>query len=197
MTEGGNTPALYDAVLKSNYNDDVFSAGIKASYVWILGNEVRVTPSIGTDFSHVKLQSFDERVHSDTNPVAGQSPSLRSTGSSYTNIAVPVMVSINKTYGSDFLMFKGARSLWTPEVRAGWTPQFGSRHAGAKLSAINNPGIGEYKTQSNSTASSYGTVGAGLKIKLADKFIFAVDYDYTFARDYANHSVTGMYGVSF
>ncbi len=103
-------------ILKSNYDDDVFSAGLKASYVWILDNEVRITPSLGVDFSHVKLGSFDERVHS--NAGSGVDTNLRSHGSGYTNLAVPVAVAVNKTYGSDFLMFKGARSLWTPEVRA-------------------------------------------------------------------------------
>ncbi len=170
------------SVLKSNYHDDVFSAGLKASYVWILGNEVRITPSFGLDVSHVKLNSFGERVH------AGAG-ALTSTGSGYTNVALPFMVAVNKTFASNFLAFRGAPSLWTPEVRAGWTPQFGAKRAAAKFSDV--------FSDSSERASSYGTLGAGMKVKLADKYIFAVDYDYTFANRYSNHSVTAMYGVSF
>ncbi len=183
--------------LKSKYNDDVFSAGLKASYVWILDNEVRVTPSVGVDFSHVKMDGFRERAHR----IIVADYSLRGHNSSYTSVSAPVAVSINKTICSDFLTFKGAQSLWTPELRAGWTPQFGRKHAAAKLSnptgAIVPAANRTISTLSNPVARSHGTVGAGLKIKLADKFIFAVDYDYTFAKGYSNHSVTGMYGVSF
>ncbi len=184
------------AILKSNYRDDVFSAGIKASYVWILANEVRITPSVGIDFSHAKLKSFRERFHAGTTNADSR---LSHNGSSYTNVALPVMVAVNKTFASNFLAFKGAPSLWTPEARAGWAPQFGSKNAATTLgSDFDRTGfLREQTTSSNPRASSYGTVGAGLKMKLADKYIFAVDYDYTFVSDYSNHSLTAMYGVSF
>lgn len=181
---------------KSNYKDDVWSAGLKASYVWILCNDVRITPSVGVDISHVKMKKFNERVNiGGTNPNNG-TYGVNGRNSSYTNVAMPIMVAVNKTFGCNFLMFKGAQSLWTPEVRAGWTPNFGSKHARAKMVWADGTG-GKHSPLSSTLADSYGTVGAGLKMKLADKYIFAVEYDYTFASKYSAHSVTAMYGVSF
>lgn len=176
--------------LKANYNDTVLSAGLKASYVWILGNDARITPSIGLDYSHVRMGSFSERLH-----YGNAGYRMRVDKSSYDNLAMPIMVSANKTFASNFLTFKGAPALWTPEVRGGWVPQFGADKARARVDLAG--GTSSYRTTSSTLADSYGTVGAGLKMKLADKYIFAVEYDYSFASKYSNHSVTAMYGVSF
>ena len=185
------------AVLKSNFDDDVVSLGLKASYVWVLPNEVRITPSIGFDFSYATLAGFSERTHSNTLSAGYGDYALNADDSTFASLAVPIAVSINKTFEADFLTFKGARSLWTPEMHAGWTPQFGQSNATAKLGNDALTGGRTLSTRSNTLADSYGTIGAGLKIKLADKFIFGVEYDYMFAGDYDNHSLTGMYGVSF
>ncbi len=181
---------IRQGIYKDNYRDNVFSAGLKASYVWILPNDAHITPSFGFDFSHVRMDAINEHSRS-----TNWSNSLRSDESSYSNLALPIMVSINRTFGSDFLTFKGARSLWTPEVRAGYVPVIGRSRADIDFQTVDN--MDNYKTKSAMFNGSYGTVGSALKVKLADKFIFEVSYDYTFGKKYGNHSVTGMYGVSF
>ncbi len=184
-------PAPVDR-LKSSFKDNVYSAGLKASYVWILPNDVRITPSFGADFSHVRMNKINERHES------GPTPAARLSGdkSNYSNLALPLMVSVNKTFGSDFLAFQGARSLWTPELRAGYVPVVGRKRADVDFRNNATPAA-VFNTESAKFAGSYGTVGAGMKIKLADRYIFEVDYDYTFGKKYSNHSFTGMYGVSF
>ncbi len=177
------------SINKANFSDTVWSAGLKASYVWILPNDMRITPSVGADFSHVRASSFSERSNE------GADSLLRGDANNYSTVSMPVMVSVNKTFNTSFLAFGGHDALWTPEVRAGYVPEFGSKRADATL---HYPGAAnKFKAESTKLAGSYGTVGGGMKIKLRDKFIFAVDYDYTFGSDYENHSVTGMYGVSF
>ncbi|MCD8352131.1 MAG: autotransporter outer membrane beta-barrel domain-containing protein [Planctomycetaceae bacterium] len=175
---------------KDNYRDNVYSAGIKASYVWILENDTRITPSFGLDFSHVRMDAITERTHSGNGDNA-----LRSGKSSYSNLAMPIMVSVNRTFGADFMSFKGARSLWTPEVRAGYVPVVGRSRADIDFHSANN--LDYFTTKSAKFTGSYGTAGAGLKVKFADRYIFEIDYNYTIGKKYQNHSFTGMYGVSF
>ena len=174
---------------KANYNDTVLSAGLKVSYVWILPSDVRITPSVGADFSHVRSGSFREK----SNQAAA--PLLRADSSSYSTLAVPIMVSANKTFSSCFLAFGGHNSLWTPEVRGGYVPQFGSKRADVDMQVIGTNN--KYNAKSAKFTGSYGTAGAGMKLKLRDKYIFAVDYDFIFGSNYTNHSLTAMYGVSF
>ncbi len=178
---------------KSNYTDDVYSAGVKASYVWILPNEMRIIPSLGLDYSHVRMHSFNEKF------IAGvvDRSRLRVHGSSYNVLQMPILVSANKTFASNFLEFGGMRSLWTPEIRAGWIPQFGPSRTSVNAN-FQDPSVGGgFTSKSTDIGSSYGVAGAGLKIKLKDKFVFAVDYNYTFAGKYDNHTFTGTYGVCF
>ncbi len=193
----------YD-INKANYQNSVWSAGVKASYVWILGNDTRITPSVGLDFSHSSFGSFNERGWYSAGLGEAANDSLSCLGvesSDYSNVAIPLMISANKTFRSSFLRFKGNDSLWTPEVRGGYVPVLGSSRAGVTAAFINAPAaagnIPAFKAESSKFTGSYGTVGAGLKIKLAERYIFGVDYDYTFASKYSNHSLTAMYGVSF
>ena len=179
-------------VNKANFNDTVLSAGLKASYVFILPSDIRITPSLGIDFSHVRSGNIRERSNGDVSNTV-----LAIGKSNYSNVAVPVMVSMNKTFSSGFLAFGGHDSLWTPEVRGGYVPQFGTKRADVRSTMYKQPGQNTFTAKSSKIADSYGTVGAGLKIKLRDKYIFGVDYDYSFASKYSNHSLTAMYGVSF
>ncbi len=181
---------IRQGIYKDNYRDNVFSAGVKASYVWILPNDTRITPSFGLDFGYVSMDAINEHSRS-----AIPENSLYSDKSNYSNLAMPIMVSINRTFGSDILTFKNARSLWTPEVRAGYVPVVGRSRAHVDFTTVDNHD--SFKTESAKFTGSYGTVGSSLKVKLADKFVFEVAYDFTFGKRYKNHSITGMYGVSF
>lgn len=186
-----------DAYGEARPHDNVYSAGLKGSYVWILGNDMRITPSMGVDFSHVRSSGSTEK-GIDGTPF--DSTSLLAIGkSNFTSVAVPMMVSINKTYSSSFLGFKGFNSLWTPEVRGGYVQQFGSKYATTDIATTNREPASSYSFTAESTRfnRSYGSVGAGVKVKLADKFIFNIDYDYSFASKWNHHSLTAMYGVSF
>ncbi|MCD8138614.1 MAG: autotransporter outer membrane beta-barrel domain-containing protein [Planctomycetaceae bacterium] len=176
---------------KANYRDDVYSIGVKASYVWILQNDMRITLSVGLDFSHVRMEGINERFHSG----ASAAETLRSGRSTYNNFSIPVMVSASKTFSSNFMTFRGAPSLWTPEIRGGYVGVVGDKRP--EVDFRNDDKNLNFKTKGAKFTGSYGTVGAGLKVKFADKYIFAVDYDFTAGDKYRNHSITGMYGVSF
>lgn len=175
---------------RGNYNDNIFSAGLKASYVWALPGEARITPSVGLDFSRVHTNSFTEKG-------VGMNR-LRVDSKTYNTAQLPVMIAANKTFSCGFLAFGGVNSLWTPEVRGGWVPEFGQKQP--EVNAFHYD-IANRETRFSSKAidrgNSYGVVGAGLKIQLKDKFIFAVDYDYRFGKKYSSHILTGTYGVSF
>ncbi len=185
---------------RGKYNNTILSAGLKASYVWILPIEFRITPAIGLDYSHVRMGAFNEW----NGGATGGPPNstLLSVGkTNYNNLAMPITVSVNRTFATDFLAFGGYQALWTPEVRGGWVPQFGPKKS--SVNALPDwPGVGgrpyaPFVSKSTPLADSYGTVGAGLKIKLRGKYVFAVDYDYSWANKYQNHTLTGTYGVCF
>lgn len=171
-----------------NFNDTVLSAGLKASYVWILPNDMRITPAIGLDLSHVRTGKINEY---------GSAASLLVDKSDHTSLQVPITVAVNKTFSSNFLTFDEKCSMWTPEVRVGYVPQLGAKRAHVDYQFTPGGPAGTFRANSTKLGGSYGFVGTGLKIKLKDKFIFAVDYDYTFGKKYGNHTVTGTYGVSF
>lgn len=188
-----NTAAQTFNDYRGNYNDTILSAGLKASYVWALPGETRIIPAIGFDFSRVSTNSFTEKG-------AGTSR-MHVNGSDYNSAQMPITIAASRTFRLDFLSFGGVCSLWTPEVRGGWVPQFGSDQS--DVTAISYIPVGgvvqQYAGKYNSTdiGSSYGTVGAGLKIQLANRFIFGVDYDYRFGDKYSSHILTGTYGMSF
>ena len=179
---------------RGNFNDTVLSAGLKASYVWILPNDVRITPSVGLDFSHVRFSGVTEKGRN-TGTGANSTTTLRVAKNNYSTLAVPIMVSMNKTFSWNRLCFGGERSLWTPEIRGGYVPQFGAERAVTENTLVTQ-GV-DFRSKSAKMGRGYGTVGAGMKMKIRDKYIFAVEYDFAFASKYQNHSVTAMYGVSF
>ncbi len=186
---------------RGKYNNTVLSAGLRASYVWILPSGFRITPAIGLDYSHVRMGSFNEWDGGGTNPPASRSR-LSIDKTNYNNLALPITVSVNRTFATDFLAFGGHQALWTPEVRGGWVPQFGPKKS--SVNTIHNrasndfgPPVAPFVSNSTPLAGSYGTVGAGLKIKLRGKYVFAVDYDYSWANKYQNHTLTGTYGQCF
>lgn len=166
------------------YGDHVLSAGVKASYVWILPNEARLVPAVGLDYSHVRQDSF-----AFTDVAGGATVPYRR--SVLDAVQAPLTIAANKTFASDFLALGGFRSLWTPEARAGWVAQFGDRRA--SVASAN----GLDRRDSLSMGGSYGVVGAGVKVKLRDKYIFAVDYDFRFQDKYTSHLLTASYGMSF
>ena len=176
-----------------NFNDTILSGGLKASYVLILPNEMRITPSIGLDYSYIRTGSFYESGSRNTGGVGYWAVDK----ASHHSLQTPIMVSANRTFSANFLTFGGACSLWTPEVRAGYVTQFGAKRTSVRARTIDGSLPHKYSATSNEIGGSYGTIGTGLKIKIRDKFIFAVDYDYTFGDKYSNHTVTGTYGVSF
>jgi outer membrane autotransporter protein len=165
-----------------NYNDSILSGGFKASYVWCLENEVRIAPYLGFDYS--RLHNNPVAYHQGGQPVAIDRLSHNSA-------QLPIGVAVNRTFYSDFLAYGGNRSLWTPEIRAAVTPQFGARQ-------IRNTVIGTSDIISSAPASRYiASIGTGMKIQINDRFILAIDYDYRFGKRYSSHLVTGTYGVSF
>lgn len=173
-----------------NYNDTILSAGIKASQVYIVGNDIRITPAVGFDFSRISTNNTTE-----TGSVRHR---LQVAGDNYNSFQTPITVSINKTFQSNFLAFGGICSLWTPEVRGGYIPQFGTKRS--EVTAINYdvaPQPFGFTSQSAKQTGSYGTVGGGMKIQIKDRFIFGLDYDYRFGSKYDSHVITGTYGVSF
>ncbi len=173
-----------------NYNDHIFSAGLKARQVYIVGNDIRITPAIGFDFSRITTNNTTE---------SGTARNrLQVEGDSYNSFQAPITVAINKTFQSNFLAFGGVCSLWTPEIRGGYIPQFGTKRSEVKAMVYNVADRPfSINSQSAKQTGSYGTVGAGMKIQIKDKFIFGIDYDYRFGSKYDSHVITGTYGVSF
>lgn len=192
VNQDRDTINFMDNDLRGNYNDNILSGGLKASYVWALPKETRIIPSIGLDYSRVHINSIQE---TGLNAIS----QLRVDSETYNAVQMPITVAANRTFACDFLSFGGINSLWTPEVRGGWVPQFGKSRAEVTAYEYfpNTNYTGTFNSKSTDIGDSYGTVGAGLKIQIKDKFIFALDYDYRFGKKYSSHVLTGTYGVSF
>lgn len=172
----------------SNYNDTVLSAGLKLSYVFAFDNGLRIIPSLGLDYSNIRMSNFSEK-----KDAGGH---IRVDGQKYNSLQMPIKVAVNKTFHTNFLTFKGAQAKWTPEVHIGYTPRFGAKRAQVKYSDVTT-GAGWFTANSTRINGSYFTAGINLKIKLADKYIFMAAYDYVGGSKYHNHILSGTYGMSF
>ncbi len=179
----------------ANFNDTVLSAGIKASYVWILPNEYRITSSVGLDYSHIRQSHITDNERWDA---AGIVFNHAIDKANHNFVQMPLIVSANRTFSAEFLKFGGFCSLWTPEIRVGYIPQFGSKRTDVQTN-FDTGATGRVNFQSKSAdiGRNHGLVGGGLKLKLRDRVILAVDYNYQFAKKYDNHTLTATYGVSF
>jgi outer membrane autotransporter protein len=176
------TGFAFEQTNKADYSDTIWSAGAKVGYVWVLPNDMRITPSIGLDFSRISIDSFDERT------VGASGTTVSGLGGSYSGLAMPLMLTMNKMFASD-------NSTWALEVRGGYVPQFGDQRA--EIGMMENNNFEHYTVKSGKLDESYGTVGGGLKVKLRDKHTIGIEYDYLFSDEYANHSLKATYSVSF
>ncbi|MDR1533486.1 MAG: autotransporter outer membrane beta-barrel domain-containing protein [Planctomycetota bacterium] len=161
-----------------NYNDVILSGGLRASYVWCLENEVRITPHLGFDYARLHNNQYTE-----------------SNGSfveknSFNSAQLPIGVAVNRTFATGFLSPGANQTLLTPEIRAAFIPQFGSR-------SVRNEWSGGDPAAARKTGRFPVAIGAGLKVQINDRFILAVDYDCRFAKNYTSQVVTGTYGISF
>lgn len=183
------------AVALGNFNNTVLSAGLKVGSVWTLPGGVCVTPAVGLDYSHVRMGGFDEKVQGG----GGNVNTLLGVGASrFNSLSMPITVSAGRTFATDFLAVGGHQTQWTPEVRGGWVPRFGAGQT--SVDAVFQkfgPSPTPFKSRSTPLARSYGTAGAGLKVKLGGRHVLAVDYEYTWASKYSKHLVAGTYGVAF
>ena len=186
----------YSVNNNANFNDGIWSSGIKGSYTWILPSDFRIVSTVGIDYSYLHQNEIQEQVKG----TGSHRNRLTIDSADYHSVQTPVTLAINKTFASDFLNLGGIASLWTPEVRAGWIPQFGSKHASVNATTYDVETHTPYSFVSQSAAIggvSHGTVGAGLKIQIKDRFTLGIDYDYRFGKDYRSHVLAGTCGISF
>lgn len=182
--------------LTGDYHDDVYSAGAKVGYVWTFDNEMRLIPTVGLDYNHVRQSAMNEG----TNYPGGYFPSaaLSKSGASYDSVRVPVMLAVNRTFETGY---EGDRKLWTPEIRGGWVPRFGPKRATVDVTTYGLPfNAGNPATasiQSIDPGTSYGTVGAGLAVQFNDRFGLGVDYDFLFGSRYTGHNVGANVWLDF
>ena len=190
---------------EADFHDEIWSAGIKAGYKWVLPGGIRITPAIGLDYGHIKQSSILEDVLwlQGQDVAANQLETGRAT---YHSVHMPVTVTVNKTFEANFLRFGGdAPSLWTPEIRGGFVSQLGSKRASVKttdhLGYIAKGHRGDFDsfryTADSIANESYGMVGAGLKLQIRNGWTFGVDYDYAFGSKYGSHVLAATFGISF
>jgi outer membrane autotransporter barrel domain len=173
----------------ANFNDSIWSTGFKASHIWVLPGDLRIVPAVGLDYRYIHQNSIQEQVRGMLTNV------LFIDSADYHSLQTPVTLAVNKTFASDFLSFGGIASLWTPEVRVGWVPQFGSRHASVNVNADDVVTFTSKSAKLGGTSSE--TVGAGLKMQLGEMVTFGIDYDYSSGEDYDSHLLTGKFEISF
>lgn len=174
------------AVSKSKYDNTTLAAGVKANHVLALSNGVRFVSSLGLDYSHVRMGK--DSVMSDKIAYANI------FRSHFNSLQAPVRVSLNRTFESGLFSFCGGPSLWTPEIRAGYVQQIGKTRAKTSLQEIGDQLV--LKSESVKIGS-YGTIGAGINVNLANRFDLAVDYDFQLGSKYKMHVLTGTIGMSF
>lgn len=186
-------PSVGSGSGNSKYDTDIYSAGVKASYVFRFGSGLRLIPSVGLDYSHVRQDALSVNVNNSTSALIPVGTVIATGGkASWDTLQLPIMVALNRT-------FESRGSWWMPEVRGGWVPQFGKKQAVINGHVLNvntaNRITGNLK--SHGIGDSYGVLGAGVKVGAGERFTFAVNYDFLFGKDYRKHVVTGTVGWNF
>ncbi len=183
-----NNASVFDPDLEDSFafdrsfHDHIYSAGLKGSYVFTVGDGTRIIPSLGLDYAYAKQGAWNA-VDADGSP-------LWANSTSFNDLEMPLMLKVNHTFGS-------GNTLWTPEIRGGWIPRFGSDTADFMLTSVENSIPEYYSVKSSSLGHSRGVIGAGITGQFAGRHSLGVNYDFSFGKKRTQHLLSLDYGLSF
>ena len=178
------TPFGLPGAATSSPSGQSYAGHAEAGYHWWLpaaGTNVSVTPYVALDYVHAHIDAFDE---------TGGFGAL----------------SVNGADGNSFATTFGARATtrisWgdhavlVPEVRVGWSHEFGDASQTLSASLTGVPG-----STFSATGINFGRdvalIGAGLTMELSPDAKVFVDYDGKLSQRFQEHSVSGGLRIRF
>lgn len=168
---------------KGDYSTHSFGGGVNVGYVFERDNGVRVTPTLGIQWTHVHQNGWDER----TSRAGMLAQWYDGTDDDY--LEVPLAVRVNKSYQ----LANGM--ILTPEARAALIFDVGPTRPTVRTGYV---GGGETTTlYGMDPGKTRGLIGAGVKANLSNQIDAYLDYNHEFRSGYTNSNLTGGVGVSF
>lgn len=166
-----------------SFKTNSLGAGANLGYVFERDCGLRVTPTLGIQWTHIRQDGWNENVSG-----AGMIAQWYD-GTDDDYLEVPVAVRVNKS----FMLPNGM--ILTPEARAAVVLDVGpsrpTLHTGFA-------GSGETTAlRGIDPGKARGLVGAGVKANLTNAVDAYVDYNHEFRGGYKNSNLTGGVGVSF
>jgi len=171
---------------KSDFNSDSFTAGLNFGYALQLAEATYLTPSLGLQYTHIKQDSWQEKIVSDPNNAA-VAHWFGDSKQDFLEIPLGLKLETNIETGDGTLI--------TPELRVG-----GIIAANKPKSELRMGFVGSDESMTIhgvDPGQSRFTAGAGLKVQLNDKVDIFASYDLEAKSKYMGHQATAGLGFSF
>lgn len=171
---------------EGSFDSNSWQVGLNLGYTFRPAPEVRLIPSVGLQYIHIKQDGWREKIKADPNNLA----LAHWFGDSKTSfVEIPVNLRLNTTWDN------GCGVLFTPELR------LGGIFAADKPDSQLRMGF----TGSGDSAKIYGIdpgknrflAGAGLKVQVSNNLDAFIDYDYEGRSNYQSHNASAGLGYSF
>lgn len=177
----------YTGTATGEYHDNVYGGGLRMGYQLVMGNWLFM-PTVGVNYFHSKAGSFSEKGRLNQATLL----EFRSGSIKRHNFEVPIMARLSRSFPV-FCSF-----VLTPEIRVGFTPNFGKRQSRATARFVGDPSAGGWFTAQGLDRGRYtGQAGATIELSRRGRFHASANYDYVFARDNHDHNYSLRFGFNF
>ena len=169
---------------RSNYNDDMFSAGFELGQVHQYGGFM-VTPSLGLHYIYLSSPTVTEK--------DGGIANLYIAGGNYGTLRMPVGAKLHRNLAGVY----GA--VWSPEIRAFYVREMGHDSA-TVLNTLNfddDTRSLRCKASSGPIGRNGGQIGVGFAVHLPSRLNFRLNYDCEFFSNTATNVLSAALGFQW
>lgn len=176
------TPMSTTYAARRSPDGETFMAGIEGGIGYDLGGQSKVTPFVGFDYSHMKIDGSTE---------TGSGPgNLTVADQSANNANSRLGLRWTKVFD-----LEGGSEL-TPTIEAGWKHQFADTNPTTTAALSGLPGS-SFTVHGASAPRDLAVAGAGLSARLSDRLDASIRYDGDFGSGYTNSTASLRLTVRF
>ncbi len=176
--------AVPGGVKSGKYDSDLVSAGVAFGYTARLPLDILFVPSLGLDYTHVRNDSWSERLS------GGATVANRMDAHSDNGLSVPVGFRLNKLF-----RFGCDGGYVVPEVRTTFVYQAARMDPSINVGYVGAPGSATMVGVE--PGRSRWRVGAGVSGRINSRVDFRIDYDFETRSRFTEHNLNASVGVSF
>ncbi|MBI1181036.1 MAG: autotransporter domain-containing protein [Alphaproteobacteria bacterium] len=180
---GGTGDLSYSGLegVSSKYSGDVWMAHAEVGYNWELGDNAKLQPFAGLNYTSVDTGGFTE--------TGGGDLALIGTDGTGKSFQSRVGARLSGQWGSGDV-------TWIPELRAEWRHEFKDNPAWIQASLVGLPNQ-SFTTVGSQVSKDLAVIGAGITAQFKGGWGLYFDYQGAFASGYTSHTAQGGVRVKF